>query len=309
MRRWRWALALTSVVVVLAVGCSDDDSASTDDAGSSVPTSGAGGASTTITTTPPGTELDLTAADFSYDAGGVAEIPAGAVTVNLTNGGEQEHQATITRFKEGKTLADLAAVADDPSQLPTVLDLFGGPNAAAPGETVSATAVLEPGSYTFMCFIPDPADGQPHVAKGQLLSFEVTAPAAPDADVPSTEQSVTLDDFEFELPDGFTGAGAVTISNTGEQPHELAAYRVADGATADEAAAYLATDPSTGATVPPGPPPFEPAGGLAATNPGTLNVAQLDLTAGDYVFVCFLPDAETGAPHFTKGMITTVTIE
>lgn len=34
-----------------------------------------------------------------------------------------------------------------------------------------------------------------------------------------------------------------------------------------------------------------------------------DIEAGEYVFVCFLPDANDGAPHFTKGMIQAVRVE
>jgi len=30
--------------------------------------------------------------------------------------------------------------------------------------------------------------------------------------------------------------------------------------------------------------------------------------AGDYVYICFLPDKADGAPHFTKGMIQAVTV-
>jgi hypothetical protein len=38
-------------------------------------------------------------------------------------------------------------------------------------------------------------------------------------------------------------------------------------------------------------------------NPGYTNWAVLDFAPADYVAICFVPDPETGAPHFALGMI------
>lgn len=309
-RRFRWLGALVAVLALLTAGCSDDDDGGTDDTEAPAETSTTAAPESTTTTTPvEAAALDLSATEFAYDSGGVTEIPSGRVTVTLTNDGILEHQATITRFKEGRSLADLANMGEDLSQLDDILDTFGGPNAASAGSSVVSTVNLEPGSYVVMCFIPDPTDGQPHVAKGQLLPIEVTDSGTEAPPLPATDETVTLDDFEFGLPDGFTGSGQVTVENAGTQAHELTVYRAADGATADDVATYLTTDPSTGATVPPGPPPIDGSTGATAMNPGQSNVVQLDLTPGEYLFICFIPDAETGAPHFTEGMVRTVTIE
>ncbi len=43
-------------------------------------------------------------------------------------------------------------------------------------------------------------------------------------------------------------------------------------------------------------------------SPGETNYAVLDLAAGDYIAICFVPDAETGAPHFALGMIAGLTV-
>ena len=43
-------------------------------------------------------------------------------------------------------------------------------------------------------------------------------------------------------------------------------------------------------------------------NPGITNYLEVDLTAGDYFAICFIPDFETGAPHFALGMIMPFTV-
>ena len=35
----------------------------------------------------------------------------------------------------------------------------------------------------------------------------------------------------------------------------------------------------------------------------------VDFTPGDYAFVCFLPDAKDGKPHFEHGMVKQVHVE
>ena len=53
-----------------------------------------------------------------------------------------------------------------------------------------------------------------------------------------------------------------------------------------------------------GPPPFSSAGGFGALAPGGQGWVRLDLSAGDYVAVCFVPDDEPPhLPHVELGMI------
>jgi hypothetical protein len=43
-------------------------------------------------------------------------------------------------------------------------------------------------------------------------------------------------------------------------------------------------------------------------NPGYTNWAVLDLEAGDYLAICFVPDPATGQPHFALGMVMPFTV-
>jgi uncharacterized cupredoxin-like copper-binding protein len=242
-------------------------------------------------------EIKLTGVEFKYNGGGsTTPVKAGKVKVTLTNGGIEPHQATIVRLNDGVDLAAFSAASDAASSF-RLVTTYGGPNAVAPGQVVSTTQVLDkPGTYLFVCFIPS-ADGVPHAAKGMVTPFAVTGSATDTVTAPTT---ITAADFDYKVPGSLT-SGTIALKNEGTQPHELVSYKLADGKTAADVLAYART--------PSGPPPFSAAGGIAALTPGSSASTDLTLTAGKYVFICFIPDlAGDGAPHFTKGMVTTVTV-
>src|SRR5262249_12795887 len=70
--------------------------------------------------------------------------------------------------------------------------------------------------------------------------------------------------------------------NNGKQAHEMAIYKLNNGATLQDLQAALA-DPSAG------PPPATPAGGVAALAPGGSAELTLPDQPGDYVAICFIP--------------------
>jgi hypothetical protein len=57
-----------------------------------------------------------------------------------------------------------------------------------------------------------------------------------------------------------------------------------------------------------GPPPFAMIAGVAPMSPGNTNYLMLDLQAGNYITLCFVPDMATGMPHFMMGMIAGFTV-
>ncbi|HYD09576.1 MAG TPA: hypothetical protein VEA78_05685 [Acidimicrobiales bacterium] len=250
------------------------------------------------------TLIEITGAEYAYFGGLPTEpVPAGEVTVSLENTGAEEHQASLVRFKDGKTVEDLIAIGEDPSQLPTIVDGYGGPNGVAPGATVASTQVLEAGEYLFICFIPAP-DGQPHAVKGMLAPFTVEG-EAPEEPAASENEPVVMDEYTFGAEDGPTyDGGFFSFENEGEQLHEAAVYGLAEGATIEDAVAFF-EDPASAV----GPPPITSAGGIGPITPGIRSEVELELAPGDYVFACFIPDVADGAPHLVKGMIEGFTIE
>jgi hypothetical protein len=134
-----------------------------------------------------------------------------------------------------------------------------------------------------------------------VAPFKVEGAATGEA--ATADKKIVLKEYDFGFgDDALLEAGTYAFENAGQQIHEASVYAPADGKTAQDIIDFF-SNPNP----PAGPPPFVSSGGIAPTNPGTSVIA--DLTAGEYVFVCFIPDAADGAPHFTKGMIQTVTVE
>lgn len=295
------AAALLVLVMAACGDDSDDSSAATaggDAATTAAPATTAAAPETTAAPEAEATVVDVEMADFSYTA--PTEVPAGLVTVDATNSGAEEHQATILRLNDGVTLQQaLGTFAQDELEGFKLITLHGGPNGVAPGASQSTTQELAEGNYAYVCFIPSPSDGVPHAAKGMLMEFTVTAPEGEAAATPEADAQVVLDDFSFTFPADFDGQGTFEVVNEADQPHEMTLYQLAEGATLADVQGFFTSE-----APPTGPPPISPAGGSAAQAPATSTFVPLELAPGNYVMVCFIPDAASGQPHVALGMIS-----
>jgi len=235
--------------------------------------------------------ITVEAVDFGFEL--PARIPAGLVTVTMTNEGKESHHAQIARLPDGKTVAELMAVfakgEEGMNEALGMLTFSGGPGPVPPGGTSTATVNLTPGQYVLLCFIAG-QDGVPHLAKGMVKGFEVVDPSA-------IRNTVTMKDFAFELPATEFTAGPLTfhVVNSGPQPHEMGILKLQAGKTMADLEAFMRN--------PQGQPPFQEAGGLQALNRGMEGWLSFDAQPGDYVAVCFVPDPETGKTHVELGMI------
>ena len=252
---------------------------------------------------PSSSELKIEASDFAFKA--PAQAPAGVTRIVVNNVGKEDHQAQVARIAEGKTFADLTAALQqpDPTAALSLLTLDGGPTGVAPGATVATTSNLAPGQYAFLCFIESP-DGVPHIAKGMIAPLEVTGTAV-DTELPAGDAELALQDFAFVgVTDLAAGQHTVTVMNKGPQPHEATLVKLNEGTTVEDVVQFFtATEP------PSGPPPWTSAGGIAGIAPEGRAAMELDVEAGDYAFICFIPDAGSGKPHAALGMVGGVKVQ
>jgi plastocyanin len=305
----RLLIAAASLAVLgLVAACGGDDEA-TEASGEAAPASGGGLASGGVAAEIQTLEAVVPGGDggeFSFTA--TPDLVAGPVEISLTNHGALEHQAMVMRFKPGADFGQFAAAAaSDPSGTSALalVEGFGGPNAAAPGETRATTQVLEAGDYMLICVLPD-QDGAPHAAHGMVLPFTV---AEADTTVDATtatgieaDHEVRLVDFGFVYEGTLSAGETIHVVNEGDQAHELVAYRLDEGATADDFAAAMASPGS-------GPPPASGGVGIGMLDPGRAVDLALPDDPGEYVLFCMLPDVAGDAlPHIAHGMLSPATI-
>jgi uncharacterized cupredoxin-like copper-binding protein len=106
-----------------------------------------------------------------YEFGGVPDtLPAGEVTFELENVGEEPHEFGLVQIKGDQSVEELVALPQKQSQ--RFIENVGG-TFAQPGEKGKPlTTELEPGRYGYACFVTT-KDGTPHAALGMFGEFTV----------------------------------------------------------------------------------------------------------------------------------------
>jgi hypothetical protein len=235
---------------------------------------------------------NVVAKDYQFEM--PDSLPAGPTLFHFTNDGSQLHHLTLVKLEQGKTLADFTALPPGPP--PAWVVFMGGPNAPMPkGGQDEDVVDLSPGNYAVICVIPD-SDGKPHMMKGMVKALTVT-PSTEARTMPAGDLTLTLTNYAFAiLPPLTAGQHAIRIINNGTQPHEAELFRLQAGKTGEDIANWVSTGMQ-------GPPPGAPVAGISPMAPGKENTLLLNLSAGDYALLCFVPDAKDGKAHAAHGMI------
>lgn len=240
--------------------------------------------------------VTITYTDYAFDA--PASIPAGVTTFRAVNRGKEIHHAVLVRFTDGKGLKDLLAhlqQSKGQGAFPAWAAMQGGTVLDA-----EVTIDMKAGNYAWICIVPS-ADGTPHIAKGMMREFTVT-PAASKSALPKVDASITMQDYGWTFSAPLkAGKQTLKLTTAPGQPHELVMLKLVPGKTAKEAAIW--------AEKPEGPPPFTWAMGVSPMTAGTPNYWTVDLSAGTYALVCFIPDAKDGRPHLLHGMLQQIEVK
>ena len=246
-------------------------------------------------------EIRFTATDFAFE--GPATVEAGLVTVILDNQAETWHHVQLVRLPEGMTVEDFGAgmaQMQPGSPPPPWLEAAGGVNLPPPGELGRTTLHLEAGEYAVVCFVDTP-DRIPHVMKGMIQPLTVTPATSPAPPLPEADVALTLVDYAFSFSAPPTsGTHVIRVENDAAQWHEIALFRFEPGKTMDDLLGWAETYE--------GPAPVVAAGGIPGIHPGQAVNMEVTLTPGDYVALCFLPDATDGQLHMMHGMVLPFTV-
>lgn len=250
--------------------------------------------------------VTITAADYVFNVPDT--IPAGLTTFRLVNQGKELHHASLIRLKDGKTVADFQSglqAMKTQGPPPPWISFVGGPNAVTPGDTGLTTQTLEPGNYVFVCWIPT-ADGMPHIMKGMMRAMVVkAAPAAPTpaAAEPTAGFSITLSDYDFALSAPLTaGTHTIRVENGATQPHEVVITALPPGKSLQDFIAWEKGGEK-------GPiPTGKWLGGVVGMDPGGHAQFTATFAPGNYLLLCFWPDAKDGKSHIVHGMAKQITV-
>lgn len=173
--------------------------------------------------------VDVTATEYSFDV--AAEIQGGVVTMAFTNAGGLPHEFAFARIEEGKTEADVEAVVATRQEPPDWMEDVAGVPGLSPGESVTVTRTLEPGTYAFLCFFPD-AGGTSHASLGMHKVFTIAGDTA--AALPEPDATITATDAGLQVPTFSSGEQTVEFENGGAEPHELFLVGFAPGKSVDD---------------------------------------------------------------------------
>jgi hypothetical protein len=240
--------------------------------------------------------------DYAFE--GQDTVEAGLVTLEFQNIGKEDHHLQIARIADGVSFEEFIGKLQTEGEAAfALLEGVGGVGILQPGITQSVTVDLQkPGLYIALCVIPT-AEGIPHLALGMIKPIEVveakytSSPEAPKADL-----EVHMLDFGYDLPSRIeAGEQTWEVFNAGVQPHELLVAKLEEGKTIADVMTYLQNGEQ-------GVAPYEFQGGAQGMATGYSNFVHFDLTPGEYVALCFIPDPTTGKPHVALGMVRPFTV-
>jgi hypothetical protein len=223
-----------------------------------------------------------------------ASVEGGVVEIEFTSSVEGEHSAQFVGAEAGHTPQEAleagAAWADKGKALPDWAILPGGTGDVKQGESTTVTQQLPPGSYLV-------AD----LASNVTAEFEVTGDGG-GGEVAAEGGTITATEYAFESDGLKAGRNTVLFDNAGQEPHLVAAIGIKEGSTFAEVRRFFRTEK--------GEPPIDDSRGFstAVVDGGIKQAVELDLEAGRYALICFIPDRKGGPPHVAKGMISEATV-
>jgi hypothetical protein len=222
------------------------------------------------------TTVDVSATEFAFDV--PAEVTGGVVEMRFANTGGLPHEFAFARIEEGKTEADVRAVIDSGGEPPEWAEDLAGVPGLSPGQSITVTRTLEPGSYVFLCFFPDP-EGTPHANLGMYELFTIAGDTG--ASLPEPDATITATDDGLQVPALTSGEQTVEFENGGTKPHELALVAFEPGKGIKDVDRWFGSGYQ-------GEPPVTFVGGMQTIPAGESVFLGIDLEPGvDYTAVDF----------------------
>lgn len=245
-------------------------------------------------------ELTVTITDDELTTS-ATEVPSGYVKLTVVNKSKDANSAGLIGPGRGQTMDQLkqAGAAAGNQEFPSFLytaTILGGPGDIQPGDTAHAIVQVAAGDWLIF------PEGDQAALPLTAHAGDATKLAEPQAVLTVTEVDFAFGGFDVAIP---AGTQVWKVVNAGAQPHMLGLFRGPASMTVAQVL-QIANLPET-ATPPAG--ALQPSeitevsGGVILQSPGTTVYPILDLPAGRYAAVCWVPDERTGQPHIMEGML------
>ena len=315
MRRTAPVAVALAALGLLVAACGTDTATETGASGTTPPPVSATPAA--VPTAVQELEIDGSEYAFTIRPDGGAGLRAGWTKVTFHNVGVEAHQVMFAALKPGVDMTELAAAAGGDSSGSAAIafvDMLGGVSYIGAGQSIEAMVDLPEGVVMAMCYVPD-GHGVAHALSGMSTMLTV-GPAAdgtagstsPDAGGGSEGEpvvgTITMGAGGYDIPEP-VGAGWYRVVNTdgggaGEGLHELSILQLGapvEDDQLDDLLGDLATNATPEVTL-------EALGGMGALSGGFEAYLYLDLPAGPYLAVDFMPDPGDPRPHLLDGYVT-----
>lgn len=235
----------------------------------------------------------------------------GFQNITFINNSDAEMEMSFLRLREGATLEAVEAANQAINEafatggdagkaigdFLSLADAIGGVN-LAPQSQGSVYLKLEPGSYGV-----DAVSGGGPGETSTSANFAVTVTQGESTEAPTADLSLHMMDFHFDLPETLSAGEQLWEVNGMGQPHMALIFKLNEGATADDVAAFMSNpEPS-------GPPPFEFGMVIPGISSGQTFYTSVTLSPGNYVAVCPLPNIGGEGDHAAQGMVDSFTVQ
>jgi uncharacterized cupredoxin-like copper-binding protein len=157
------------------------------------------------------------------------QVEGGVVSLEISNVGKELHEYALGRLEQGKTLADVKKVlAQGEGEPPSWFKDVAGVPLLSPGEEITITRELQPGTFVFLCFVPSPK-GVPHYDLGMLKSFEVAGDSG--RELPEADATITANKGGYDIPALDPGPQTVELRNADTKEREFFLVTLKPGKT------------------------------------------------------------------------------
>jgi len=162
-----------------------------------------------------------------------SRIRGGVVAMEFINNGKELHEYSMGYTDPPHAAREIVDLILDPAaeeqqEQPSWSHDPGGVPALSPGERVTITRRLKPGSYTLLCSVPAP-DGKTHLEHGMHREFTVTGTS--HAALPQADTLIEAQEKRFAVPPLKAGQTTIELRNGASKERGFVLLRLKPGKT------------------------------------------------------------------------------